>query len=295
MNTNNPTEKSKQGNQIDLHRLVILCRQHAKMFILWTIIMGIVGFVVAEFAVTPQYTASTQILVNQKHNNSDGQAYTNQQADIQVINTYKDIITNQVILSKASKQLSNPVRVITPAKKAVYETNADGHRVLVRSAKPAVVKQTNAKSYNISTADLKKAISVQTQQNSQVFTLNVKTDNAEKSAAIANTVASVFKQQIKHIMSVNNVTIISPASTPKSASFPNKKLFTLAGAVLGLVLSFVYALIRELTDTTVKGDEFLVDELGLTNLGAVGHIRMKADQDGIVSNNNDNDHHHRRV
>ena len=292
MNTNNSAEKNEQGNQIDFHRLAILCRQHVKTFILWTIIMGILGFMVAEFAITPQYTASTQILVNQKHDNSNGQAYNNQQADIQVIITYMDIITNQVILSKAGKQLSNPVKVITPAKKAVYETNANGKRVLIRSAKPAVVEQTNAKSYNISTAELKKAISVQTQQNSQVFTLSVKTNNAEKSAAVANTVASVFKQQIKHIMSVNNVTIISRASTPKSASFPNKKLFTLVGAILGLILSFVYALIRELTDTTVKSDDFLVDELGLTNLGAVGHIQMKSDEDGI-SSDNVNDHHRR--
>lgn len=292
MNTNNPTEKSEQGNQIDFHRLLILCRLHAKMFILWTAIMGVIGFMVAEFVVTPQYTASTQILVNQKHDNSNGQAYNDHQADVQVINTYKDIITNQVILSKASKQLSNPVKVITPAKKVVYETNTDGHRVLLRAAKPAVIERINTKSYNVSIAELKKAVSVQTQQNSQVFTLNVKTDNAEKSAAIANTVASVFKQQIKHIMSVNNVTIISRASTPKAASFPNKKLFTLAGAMLGLILSFIYVLIRELTDTTVKDDEYLVDELGLTNLGAVGHIRMKAEQDGIVSNN-DKDHHRR--
>ena len=293
MNTNSSTENVSRENQIDLHRLMEICREHAKLFILWTVIMGIVGFVIAEFVITPQYTASTQILVNQKHDNADGQAYNNQQADIQVINTYKDIITNQVILSKASKQLENPVKVITPAKKAVYRENANGRRVLVRSAKPTVVERTNDKSYHVTTAQLKKAISVQTQQNSQVFTLNAKTNNAEESAAIANTVASVFKQQIKHIMSVNNVTIISRANTPKAPSFPNKKLFTLAGAVLGLLLSFAYVLIKELTDTTVKSDDFLTNELGLTNLGAVGHIQMRADQDGMgASQSND---HHRRV
>lgn len=293
MNNNSSTENPSRENQIDLHRLMEVCRDHAKMFAIWTVIMAVFGFVVAEFVINPQYTASTQILVNQKHSNADGQAYNNQQADIQVINTYKDIITNQVILSKASKQLDNPVRVITPAKKAVYERNANGKRVLVRSAKPAVVERTGKKSYHVTTAQLKQAISVQTQQNSQVFTLNVKTDNAEKSAAIANTVASVFKKQIKHIMSVNNVTIISRAGTPKAASFPNKKLFTLAGAVLGLVLSFAYALIKELTDTTIKSDDFMTNELGLTNLGTVAHIHMKLSERGVQSS--DSADHHRRV
>ena len=140
MNTNSSTENASRENQIELHRLMRVCREHAKLFVLWTVIMGIFGFVIAEFVIIPQYTASTQILVNQKHDNADGQAYNNQQADIQVINTYKDIITNQVILSKASKQLENPVKVITPAKKAVYRENANGRRVLVRSAKPAVVE-----------------------------------------------------------------------------------------------------------------------------------------------------------
>ncbi|MDM8303808.1 YveK family protein [Limosilactobacillus vaginalis] len=292
MNNNSSVEKENQENKIDLHRLIVVCRNHIKLFAIWTAIMAVFGFVVAEFIITPQYTASTQILVNQKHSSAD-QAYNNQQADIQVINTYKDIITNQVILSKASKQLENPVKVITPAKKAVYERNANGKRELVRSSKPAVVKQTGQKSYHVTTAQLKKAISMQTQQNSQVFTLNIKTDNAEKSAAVANTVASVFKKQIKHIMSVNNVTIISRADIPKTPSFPNKKLFTLAGAVLGFVLSFAYALIKELTDTTVKSDDFLTNELGLTNLGTVAHIHMKSSEHGIQSSQSTD--HHRRV
>ena len=265
------------NNTIDLHRLMVLCRKHIKMLIIWTLLAGILGYVVAQFVVVPKYTATTEILVNQKHESNDnGQAYNNQQADIQMINTYKDIITNQVILSKASKQLKNPVHVIKPAQKAVYRTNADGTRRLIKEAQPAVVER-GGKSYNLSTADLKKAISVQTQQNSQVFSLQVKTDDPQESAVVANTVANVFKQQIKKIMSVNNVTIVSRASTPDEPSFPNKKLFALAGAVLGLILSFLYILIGDLMDTSVHGDDYLTNELGLTNLGHVNHIEMSQD------------------
>ena len=265
------------NNTIDVHRLMVLCRKHIKMLIIWTLLAGVLGYVVAQFVVVPKYTATTEILVNQKHESNDnGQAYNNQQADIQMINTYKDIITNQVILSKASKQLKNPVHVIKPAQKAVYRTNADGTRRLIKEAQPAVVER-GGKSYNLSTADLKKAISVQTQQNSQVFSLQVKTDDPQESAVVANTVANVFKQQIKKIMSVNNVTIVSRASTPDEPSFPNKKLFALAGAVLGLILSFLYILIGDLMDTSVHGDDYLTNELGLTNLGHVNHIEMSQD------------------
>ena len=265
------------NNTIDLHRLMVLCRKHIKMLIIWTLLAGVLGYVVAQFVVVPKYTATTEILVNQKHESNDnGQAYNNQQADIQMINTYKDIITNRVVLSKASKQLKNPVHVIKPAQKAVYRTNADGTRRLIKEAQPAVVER-GGKSYNLSTADLKKAISVQTQQNSQVFSLQVKTDDPQESAVVANTVANVFKQQIKKIMSVNNVTIVSRPSTPDEPSFPNKKLFALAGAILGLILSFLYILIGDLMDTSVHGDDYLTNELGLTNLGHVNHIEMSQD------------------
>ena len=265
------------NNTIDLHRLMVLCRKHIKMLIIWTLLAGVLGFVIAQFVVVPKYTATTEILVNQKHtNDNNGQAYNNQQADIQMINTYKDIITNQVILSKASKQLKNPVHVIKPAQKAVYRTNADGTRRLIKEAQPAVVER-GGKSYNFSTDELKKAISVQTQQNSQVFSLQVKTDDPQESAVVANTVANVFKQQLKKIMSVNNVTIVSRASTPNSPSFPNKILFALAGAVLGLILSFLYILIGDLMDTSIHDDDYLTNELGLTNLGHVNHIEMSRD------------------
>ena len=275
------------NNTIDLHRLMVLCRKHIKMLIIWTLLAGVLGFVIAQFVVVPKYTATTEILVNQKHtNDNNGQAYNNQQADIQMINTYKDIITNQVILSKASKQLKNPVHVIKPAQKAVYRTNADGTRRLIKEAQPAVVER-GGKSYNLSTDELKKAISVQTQQNSQVFSLQVKTDDPQESAVVANTVANVFRQQIKKIMSVNNVTIVSRASTPDAPSFPNKKLFALAGAVLGLVLSFLYNLIGDLMDTSIHDDEYLTNELGLTNLGHVNHIEMSRD----FKINNDNRRH----
>ena len=275
------------NNTIDLHRLMVLCRKHIKMLIIWTLLAGILGFVIAQFVVVPKYTATTEILVNQRHtNDNNGQAYNNQQADIQMINTYKDIITNQVILSKASKQLKDPVHVIKPAQKAVYRTNADGTRRLIKEAQPAVVER-GGKSYNLSTDELKKAISVQTQQNSQVFSLQVKTDDPQESAVVANTIANVFKQQIKKIMSVNNVTIVSRASTLNSPSFPNKKLFALAGAVLGLILSFLYILIGDLMDTSIHDDDYLTNELGLINLGHVNHIEMSR---GFKINNDNRRH-----
>ena len=100
----------EQENTIDLRRLLALCKKHFRLFIVWAIGLGAIAWGLAAFVIPAQYTATTQILVNQKNNNNNGQAYANQQADVNMINTYKDIITNQVILGVASKELSNPVK-----------------------------------------------------------------------------------------------------------------------------------------------------------------------------------------
>ena len=239
-------ESEKNTNVIDLQHLWKLFVQHVRMILIWTVGLGVIAWGIATFVIPAKYTATTQILVNQRNSNdNNGQAYNNQQADIQMINTYKDIITNQVILKSASKQLANP--------------------------------SGSQRAYALSVAKLKGSLTVSTQTNSQVFSLSAEAGNPTEAKVIANTVAKVFKKQIRSMMNVNNVTIVSEATTPTSQSFPNKNLFALAGLVLGFLISYVYVLIRDLTDTTVRDNDFMTNELGLTNLGQVGEIHMPAD------------------
>lgn len=103
--------ENSSNNTIDLRRLFNLCRKHLKFLITCTIVLALAGFIVSKFIMTPKYTATTQLLVNQKNeNNANGQAYNNQQADIQVINTYKDIITSPVILKETKKNWPTQLR-----------------------------------------------------------------------------------------------------------------------------------------------------------------------------------------
>lgn len=239
-------ESEKNTNAIDLQHLWKLFVQHVRLILIWTVGLGVIAWGIAAFVIPAKYTATTQILVNQRNSNdNNGQAYTNQQADIQMINTYKDIITNQVILKSASKQLANP--------------------------------SGSQRAYELSVAKLKDSLTVTTQTNSQVFSLSAEAGNPTEAKVIANTVAKIFKKQIRSMMNVNNVTIVSEATAPTSQSFPNKKLFALAGLVLGFLISYVYVLLRDLTDTTVRDNDFMTNELGLTNLGQVGEIYMPAD------------------
>lgn len=277
-------EQKQTDNTIDLTQLLQLCRRHIWALILWSVGLALVGWGIANFVISPKYTSSAQILVNQKSNKNDpNTAYITQQANMQLVNTYKDIVTSPVILQDASDRLANPVRVVKKAKPAKYRTNADGRRVLVRKAQPAVIER-DGKSYSVSAAQLAKNISVNTQQQSQIFSVSATADTPEKAKAEANAVARSFRDQIPNIMNIDNVTIVAPATNGVQSS-PNVKLFTLAGFVIGLVLTFAMILIREMTNTTVRDDTYLTQDLGLTNLGYVSHFHLSSSFKLIKKNN----------
>ncbi|MDA3848519.1 YveK family protein [Lactobacillus delbrueckii] len=272
----------QQNNEevtIDLRRLFILIRKHIISILIWMIGLGLIAYGVSEYVLVPKYTASTQLLVNRKTADAN-QVYANQQADINAVTTYKDIITSNVILKGASKYLANPVTLVkkaTPAKKAVYKTN-DGTRTLVKKAvkaKPAVYKR-ESKSYSVSANELASAVSVTTTTSSQVFTLSATAETPAKAQAIANAVAKEFKEQIPKIMDVNNVTIVAEAAKG-TKSYPNVKMITMVGVLAGLVISLLIIIIKDLSDTTVREDSFMTNELGLTNLGEIAHITMPKD------------------
>lgn len=276
----NAEQQSNEEVTIDLRRLFILIRKHIISILIWMIGLGLIAYGVSEYVLVPKYTASTQLLVNRKSTDAN-QAYANQQADVNAVTTYKDIITSRVILKGASKYLANPVTLVkkaTPAKKAVYRTEDDGTRTLVKKAvkaKPAVYKR-ESKSYSVSASELSSAVSVTTTTSSQVFTLSATAETPAKAQAIANAVAKEFKEQIPKIMDVNNVTIVAEASKG-TKSFPKVSMITAVGVLAGLVISLLIIIIKDLSDTTVREDSFMTNELGLTNLGEVARITMPKD------------------
>ncbi|WP_289762131.1 YveK family protein [Lactobacillus intestinalis] len=268
-------QQNNNTNTIDLTQLIRICRKHIWALILWSVGLALVGWGVASFIISPKYTSSAQVLVNQRNAHNDpNAALATQQANMQLVTTYKDIVTSHVILQEASDRLANPTRVVKKAQPAKYRTEADGTRRLIKKAQPAVIDR-SGKAYSVSAKQLAKNISVSTQQQSQVFSINAKADTPDKSKAEANAVAEVFKDRIKSIMNVNNVTIVAPATTGVQSS-PNVRLFTLAGFVIGLVLSFAVVMIRELSDTAVRDDSYLTETLGLTNLGQIAHFNVSS-------------------
>lgn len=253
----NYIEKSKINN-ITLLDLFKIIRNKILTILGWTVFGGILSIIITFFFLTPKYDATIDILVNQKNENKQDQ-YSTQQADLQAVNTYKDILQKPIVLENVVKD-------------AQKKDNYDG---------------------NVSA--LKDSMSVKNEVNSKVISVTIRDKNSYVAADLANMIGNVFTKKIKKIMDINNVTIVSKARKSSTPVFPNKKISILLGILLGLVVGIIIVVIKELFDTTIKSVEQLND-MNLINLGSVFHIEDRPDDFKAVKVvTNDNDKVHRRV
>ncbi|WP_369351473.1 YveK family protein [Ligilactobacillus agilis] len=227
--------KENEETVIDLGRLLLTLKKNLFSIIAWAVVGLIISLVVLFIFIEPKYSATTDILVNQKNDNVQTQ-YAAQQADLGAVTTYEDILKRSVILSP-------------------------------------VLKEVRARdNYKGSLGDLQKSVSVSNETNSKIISVTVTDKDAYTAADVANTVAKTFKEKIVKMMKIDNVTIVSTAKPNATPVFPKKTLGALVGIILGALIGVAVAIVRELTDKTVKDMDFLTDEVGLTSLGTVFHI-----------------------
>ncbi|QEA41745.1 capsular biosynthesis protein [Leuconostoc pseudomesenteroides] len=264
------------NNVLELRQLWHIIQKHLFALIFMAIIGAGAGYGVAKFVIAPTYSASTSMLVNRSADDTSTATanLSDQQADVQLINTYKNLIISSNVLGAVSDKLENPAPIVVQkAKDAVYQTLADGTRRLVTPAQKEITKPSNKTKYQLSVDELKSMVTISSQQNSQVFSIDVKSEDPKLAADVANEVADVFKDKIGGFMKINNVSIIDSAKVNKKPVSPNTKLFTLAGLVVLGGLTFLYMLIKELADTTIKSPDEVSQLFGMTNLGVIGHVK----------------------
>ncbi len=124
---------------------------------------------------------------------------------------------------------------------------------------------------------LNQSIKVNSEQNSQVFTVSVEHSNPEMATTIANSLANTFKSEIKEIMklNVNNVTILSKADMPTSPIKPSPIINMVIAFVVGLIVAVGIVLLLEYLDNTMKTEHDIEHQLNLPVLGVIAEMNEK--------------------
>ncbi|WBF52133.1 YveK family protein [Macrococcoides canis] len=89
---------------IDISKVLNLLKRNWKFIVGLSLLGALIAAAISFFLIKPTYSASTQILVNSKDDNTQFELQANQ-SDLQLINTYSEIIKSPVILDKVAKNL----------------------------------------------------------------------------------------------------------------------------------------------------------------------------------------------
>lgn len=222
------------GDAKNLQDILKIVKKRTRLIGLLTILAILVSGIVSLFLVTPQYETTTQILVSRSQSNSAELANEDVQTDLQLINTYSDIIKSPAILEQVKLTLGLPD----------------------------------------SLSELSQKITVSASENSQVLNISATDEEPGTAVRIANTTAEVLIADIPKLMNVENVSILYAAVLNENASpiKPDILLNLMIAAAIGLLIGVSAAFLFEYLDTTIKNSQDVKTSLGIPVLGLISPI-----------------------
>ncbi|UXR73955.1 Wzz/FepE/Etk N-terminal domain-containing protein [Staphylococcus sp. IVB6238] len=213
---------------IDLNKLFGILKKNMKYLIILPIVFLVLSMVMTFLFMTPKYSSSTQVLVNQKETDSEMMAQQ-VQSDLQLVNTYSEIIKSPRILDKVSKNL-----------KGKY-----------------------------SSKEIEGMLTVSNQEESQILNITVENESREAAGKVANEIANVFSKDVNKIMNVDNVSILSKADNNGNKVSPKPLTNAVVGVFLGLIIALVIIFLKEILDKRIKTEEDVEELLDLPVLGTI--------------------------
>ncbi len=172
-----------------------------------TALGALLGLLIALFVVTPQYTANNELYFS---------AYTARKD--------KTIRDSQLENSRGLAES--------------YSVYMKEQFMFAR----AVENQPQTLSHRYTVGELSRAIDIRVDSDANVIFFKVTTNDPKDSAIICDFYSEFSMQQIVDLTGVGTYEIFNETKIPTVPSFPNPILYTLVGALLGLIAAVAFAL-----------------------------------------------------
>ncbi|MFL1421975.1 YveK family protein [Staphylococcus ureilyticus] len=213
---------------LDLTKILRILKNNLKLLIILPLVCLLISAIVTLFFLDEEYQASTQVLVNQKE--SDSQMMAQEvQSNIQLVNTYSEIVKSPRILDKVSKELNR----------------------------------------KYSASELSSMLTVTNQAESQLLNIDVVSKSGKDSEKVANKLAEVFSDEVPDIMNVDNVSILSTADDTTKQVAPKTMINLVMSIVIGLIIALIIIFTKEIFDKRIKSETDVENELEIPVLGSI--------------------------
>lgn len=225
--------------ELDLKELAKELWKRAWIIVLCAILVASAMLVYTAAFVTPKYTASTMIYVNNNSNtNNNALSSADLAVALRLVGTYVNILKSDAVLNDVIQKVG-------------VDMTAEEVRQMLHSE---VVEET------------------------EIFRVSVTSTDAQMSADIANAIADVAPEKISAILEGSSAKVIDWAKVPEKPSSPNYLVNTLVGGAVGVVLSILAIAIYMLADKRIKKEEDLMKLCPIPILGRIPDMNLSRQQ-----------------
>lgn len=226
-------QQKEEYIEIDLMRLLKAMWHHLTAIALAAILCGGAGFLLAYCVVPPKYQASALLYVNNSSISvgSTSISLSDLSASQTLVDTYIAILNTRLTLNEV-----------------IAQAGVD---------------------YTFEEITRSKMIEAEAVNGTEIFEVTVTSRDPEEAERVANTIVRVLPDKIAQIVDGSSVRTVDLAVVPERKSSPSYTVYTLVGALAGLLLSAGVVIIRELLDDQIHGEDDLLQTYSLPVLAGV--------------------------
>lgn len=221
--------------EIDLLRLMKALWRKAWAITLAAAILGICFFVGTLLFIKPLYKAKALMYVNSSNISVGGTKVSITQSELTAAKTLVD--TYIVILN----------------------TRTTLEDVIAQSGVP----------YTYEELMQEKMIHAEAVNGTEVFAIEVTSEDPKEAELLANTIARVLPEKIAAIVEGSSARIVDYAVVPASKSSPNTIKNTVIGVLIGLILTCGVVVVQELLDEQIHDADYLTETYGIPVLAVI--------------------------
>ncbi len=213
-------EKNKnEYYTIDIKHIFIEIWKKIWVVIISAIIIGGAGFAWSSFAVTPQYSATIKLYVNNISDKVNGGVVSSTQisAAQELVKTYREVLHSRPTYEQIIDELGG---------------------------------------YTLS--EIENSISSGAVNETEIMYITVTTGDPYEAAKIANCIAEVFPTRLSDVITSASVEVFEDAIPNESRVSPSVTRYTVLGFALGAVLAIAVIVITTLLDQSIHDESYVI-------------------------------------
>ena len=233
MENKNTNSNAKDYYVIDLIHIAKSVLPRAWIIVICSFLSAAIAFSVAAFAITPTYSSSIMLYVNNTSFSVGDLGFSISSSEISaaqsLVKTYTVLLKNRTTLEK-----------VIEATGVTYDWEE-----LYEMIEAAPVNET------------------------EIMEVTVTSTDPNESKKIANGIAKILPQRVSEIVEGSSMEVVDSAIAVNKKVAPNITKFTAIGFVIGVLLSVAALVVLALFDNTIHDEEYILNNYGYPILAKI--------------------------